>query len=382
MELPTISAMLDGVPIDPTQLTDIVRRATGLDDAEIDTIQSRPAAHRVENMTTAALTHVFGTLSDGTPWRVFAKTLRPAWHAPMWADIPPAFHDEVKRSLDWHDEPRIYRGPLADDLPGDLRLPRLHGVDETDDRITLWLEDIDDTTPWDVARYRRTARALGRLAGRWAEQRAVDELPGIRRRTMAQLFHGKISNADIPALADDSLWESSAVRAATETQGDLRGDLRRLAEVAPALVEAYKRLPHGLAHGDATPDNLREPGTGDIVAIDLSYVCPAPLGSDLSQLLVGRFESGAATEQDLEAIPAALLPAYCDGLAEEGADVDPGEVEAGWAIALAVRSVFSALLVDHRADLDRVALDELLASRAAACRFGLDLALRVADRIA
>ncbi len=381
MPSPTISAELEGVPVGPARLTEVVRGATGRDDAEVASVETRGAAHRVENMTTAALTHVSGTLTDGMPWRVFAKTLRPAWHAPLWAQIPPAFHEQVRRTLDWQDEPRIYRGPLGDDLPGELRLPQLYGLDETDQRITLWLEDVDDTTGWDLARYQRTARHLGQLAGRWPEERARESLPGIRRRTMAQLFHGKISHADIPALADDTLWETPAVRAATAEHGDLRGDLQRLAEVAPALVEAYEELPHGLAHGDATPDNLREPGSGDIVAIDLSYVCPAPFGSDLSQLLVGRFESVAATEHDLQSIQAALLPAYCNGLAEEGVDADPQQVESGWAIALAVRSVFSALLLDHRPDLDETARAELLAGRAAACRFGLDLALQVANRI-
>lgn len=370
----------DSVSLDPDRLAEVVKRATGRANSDIAMIDVRQATHRVENMTTAALTHVAGTLIDGTPWRIFVKTLRPAWHAPSWSQIPPHFHEQVRRSLDWEDEPRIYTGPLSREMPGNLRLPTLYGVDKTDDRIVLWLEDVDDSTPWDVARYQRTAHHLGRLAGRWSEHRAVEQL-GVRRRTMRQLFHGKISHADIPALGDDALWETQAARAATTAHGDLRGDLRRLAEVAPALVEAYEELPHALAHGDATPDNLREPGSGGIVAIDLSYVCPAPLGADLSQLLVGRFESGAATQRDLDAIHTVLLPAYCDGLAEEGLEVDPQLVEAGWAIALAVRSVFSALLLDHRSDLDPAARDELLARRAVACRFGLDLALGVADRI-
>lgn len=382
MPSPTICAALDGVPVAPARFTEIVRRATGREGVELASIETRPAAHRVANMTTAALTHVSGTLTDGTPWRVFAKTLRPCWHAPTWADIPPAFHDQVRTSLDWQDEPRIYGGPMAADLPGDLRLPRLYGIDESDERITLWLEEVDDTTSWDIGRYERTARHLGRLAGRWSEARAVESLPGIRRRRMAVLFHGKMTHVDIPALADDALWETPALRAATAAHGDLRGDLRRLAAAGPALVELYEELPHRLAHGDATPDNLHEPGSGDIVAIDLSYVCPAPLGADLSQLLVGRFESGAATEDDLAAIQAVLLPAYCDGLADEGVDADPLQVEAGWAIALAVRSVFSALLVDPGLELDDDAREQLLAGRAAACRFGLDLALEVAGRIA
>jgi hypothetical protein len=149
----------------------------------------------------------------------------------------------------------------------------------------------------------------------------------------------------------------------------------------PILVEAYEDLPPALAHGDATPDNLHEPTPGDTVAIDLSYVGPAALGSDLSQLLVGRFESGAATEHDLAAIRATLLPAYLDGLADEGLNVEPDLVKAGWAIALAIRSVFTALLVDHHPDRDPTARDQLLARRALTCRFGLDLALDVANRL-
>jgi len=366
--------------LDPGRLAEAVQRLTGRADAEIATVEARPAAHRVDNMTTAALTHVSGTLVDGTPWRLFVKTLRPAWRAPLWDQIPPTFHDSVRRELNWEDEPRIYTGPLSDDLPGDLRLPELYAIDRDDELISLWLEDVADTTPWDVDRYRRTAHHLGRLAGRWTEDRAAEQL-GVRRRTMKELFHGKISHADIPALADDALWETPGVLAATAAHGDVRGDLRRLAAVAPDLVEAYEGLPHALAHGDATPDNFRESGSGDIIAIDVSYVSPAPLGSDLSQLLVGRIESGAATADEFQSVTTTILPAYLDGLAQEGTHANPDAVEAGWAIALAVRSVFSELILDHRPDMDQAGRRELLARRALACRFGLDLALRVARRI-
>jgi hypothetical protein len=294
--------------------------------------------------------------------------------------VPPFAQEEVRRTLDWRDEPRVYTSRLAEDLPPGLRLPDLYAVDEDEQRITLWLEEVTDTQPWGPARYQRAARQLGRLAGRWPEHRVASEL-GLRRRPPAELFFGKITHVDLPALADDALWDTPAVRAATARHGDLRGDLDRLAAAAPGLVEAYEHLPHALAHGDATPDNLHEPAPGDTVAIDLSYVGPAALGSDLGQLLVGRFESGAATEDDLDAIGTTLLPAYLEGLADEGVDIDPQVVEAGWAISLAVRSVFSALVVDHRPDLDPTARDRLLARRALTCRFGLDLALTTANRL-
>lgn len=380
MQSPTVSAALDGGAVDPVRLTEVVRRATGRDGARIASVETRPAAHRVENMTTAGLTHVSGTLTDGTPWRLFAKTLRPAWRSPMWNDIPPVFHEQVKRTLDWHDEPRIYRGPLVDDLPDGLRLPRLYGLDETEERITLWLEEVDDAGPWNMARYERSARRLGRLAGRWPEARAVEQL-GVRRHPLPQLFHGKVRHADIPALAEDPMWEEPALRAACARHGDLRADLDRLAEVAPALAAVSEELPHALAHGDAAPANLHEPGSGEVVAIDLGMMQNAAVGSDLGQLFVGRFDAGLATEAELAAIAAVVLPAFCAGLADEGQDIDPELVKAGWAISMAVRSVFS-LPVVHRPDLDEAARGELLTRRAAACRFGIDLALEVEGCIA
>ncbi|MGE4164265.1 MAG: hypothetical protein AB7G23_21305, partial [Vicinamibacterales bacterium] len=146
----------------------------------------------------------------------------------------------------------------------------------------------------------------------------------------------------------------------------------------PALLAGLRTIPTGVCHGDATPDNFREPGDGAIVALDWSYGHAGQAGSDLGQLLVGRFESGAADVEEIPAIAAAILEGFTDGLAAEGAAATVDEVRAAWATHLAVRSVFSALVLDHRPDLEGDARAELLRRRAAVARFGLDLALEVA----
>jgi hypothetical protein len=114
-----------------------------------------------------------------------------------------------------------------------------------------------------------------------------------------------------------------------------------------------------------------------MVAIDWSYGHVGPLGSDLGQLTVGRIESGAGSADDLEPIFAAILHAYVEGLAERHR-VRPEHIELAGATYLAIRSVFSALLIDHRPDLDAEASAALVRRRAAMARFGLDLALRLA----
>jgi hypothetical protein len=328
-----------------------------------------PLGHRVENLTTRSLDWAAGTLPDGSDASVVVKVLQPASASPSFAQIPPQFHDRVLAELNWLDEPRVYRSGLAEAMPDGLRMPVVHAIDELPDSVTLWLEHVPDVTPWDVDRYRRSAAALGRLAARWPGVTAVEQL-GMGHRPLGALFFGKILNHDLAIQADDAFWEDATIASAVDASH--RADLVRLAEHMPTMIDALDALPRGMCHGDATPDNLREPGDRTIVAIDWSYGSVEALGSDLGQLLVGRFERGAETN-DVEVVAAAILEGFLDGV---GGASDAASVERAFATHLAIRSVFSALVVDHRPDLDDDARAALLARRAKVARFGLDLALR------
>lgn len=353
-----------------------VARAATASVAPVATSASEPLRHRVENLTTSRLDRVQLTLDDGTSLTVVAKTLRPASAAPAFASIPPEHHQQVLEDLHWLDEPDVYRSGLGDALPAPLRMPKMHLVDETaDGLITLWMEDVDDVVPWSLDRYRRTAKALGVLAGRWSGPDAADAF-GLHERSIERLFHGKIVHLDLPMQADDAFWSDPHVQAAIDDRH--RSDLARLAEVVPALLAQLPTLPNGICHGDATPDNFREPGDGSMVALDWSYGHVGQVGSDLGQVLVGRFESGAAEVEEIPAIADAILDGFVDGLAAEGSTATVDEVRVAWATHLAVRSVFSALVLDHRPDLEGDARADLLRRRAAVARFGLDLALDVA----
>jgi hypothetical protein len=237
------------------------------------------------------------------------------------------------------------------------------------------MEDVDDVATWDLARYRRTAEALGALGGRWCDGGAEARFD-LRPRDIARLFFGKIVHHDIPLQAADEFWDAPEISAGVDSEH--RRDLVELAAVIPLLLGRLALVPNGVCHGDATPDNFREPAVGDIVALDWSYAHVGELGSDLSQLFVGRFESGAASIDDVEPIARTEFDGYCAGLARSGAEVDPTLVETAWAVHLAVRSVFSALVLDHRPDLGEVERLDLIQRRARVARFGIDLALRIA----
>lgn len=363
----------------PPGLVEALREATGRSDVRVGEWSANPADHRVENMTTASLTRYRGVLADGTDWRLFAKVLHPASCAPAWCQIPEEFRAQVLIDLDWLDEPRVMGGGLSGDLPVGFRMPSLWHVEHDAERLTLWLEDVDDTTPWDLPRYRRTAASLGALHARWPEERAGTGA-GLRRRDLMSLLVGKVAHHDLPIQAEDAFWALPEIAAAVDARH--RPDLARLAREAPLLIEHAARLPHGAAHGDATPANFLEPGDGTIVAIDWSYGSAAPPGADLGQLLIGRFESGDEDPALASTIADTIVDGYLDGAASEGSRLDRHDVELGFATHLAVRSVFSALVVDHRPDLDDAGRAELTARRARTGRFGLDLAFRALDRLA
>jgi hypothetical protein len=353
------------------QLTPIVRRALDRSDAEIDRWELVPADHCVDNMTTERLDRVRGSLDDGTPWSLFAKTLHPASASPHWALIPDFAHADLLRELDWRDEPRAYRCGLTADVPDGLRMPRLWHLDEDDDRIVLWLEDVEDRAVWDLPTYRRAAEGLGRLAGRWPQRRVDAEL-GLRRRRLAEYVDGKVVHAVLPWLADDATWSDPMVAAATASDPDLRSDLARLADDLPDLVGRLDDTDHALGHGDATPANILDDGT-DLVLVDWSYGSSMAGGTDLAQLVAGAYDGRAEGDVGLMApVHDIVVDAYCAGLAAEGAAVAPGDVVLAYLVTLAVRSALTALDLSHVADLPEERRAALLHQRVALARLALD----------
>lgn len=328
-----------------------------------------PVDHRVENMTTARLDRCEVAFADGGTAKLFVKVVQPAWKWPGWEEIPEQFRPMVLADIDHRDEPRIYRSGIGERLPAPLRMPIVWHVEEREESIELWLEDVADSGTWDLDRYHEVAAALGRFSA--AFDQPVLEAAGWRGRDFRNLFYGKIVNYDLAILRTDEFWEQPAVRAAADDR--TRDDLEWLAGVMPARLDRLPTLPQVAMHGDATPDNFRLPGDGTIVAIDWSFASWAPPGSDLGQLFIGRFETGAADVDDAPAILETIVDGYLAGA--EGR-FDRATVEEAFATTLAVRSLFSALVVDHRPDLDAEALHDLTVRRGRVARVGLDLARR------
>lgn len=335
-----------------------------------------PLHHRVENMTTARLERRSGPLADGTPWSVVVKTLQPASAHWSFEEIPSEFHAEVLEDLDWRAEPHVYRSGLGAALPPPMRMPEVHAiVEDGPGLVSIWMEDVDDVGPWDLPRHGRTAAALGALGGRWTGEQAADAF-GLGGRDIGNLFCGKVLNHDLPMQADDAFWDDPVVAETVDEHH--RRDLGRLADAIPGLLAAARAAATNACHGDASPDNFREPGDGTIVALDWSYGHVGVLGSDLAQLLAGRFASGAAGDADPEPVADTVFEGYLDGLDRAGRSVDAAQVRLGFALHLAVRFAFCALPLEHHDGLDDEDRRRVLTPRARLARFAIDQALALA----
>ena len=201
---------------------------------------------------------------------------------------------------------------------------------------------------WDLARYAEAARRLGRLAGRTHRNGLPGDAPplfgGLR-----MLWAMRITNTLIPVLRDDATWRHPLMAAVDASDPALRDDLLALAGQVPSILDAFDRLPRGLAHGDACPQNLLpDPESrGDFVAIDWGFANLAPLGSDLVQLLAGRADDGELAADDLPPIQDTILAAYLDGLRDERVDTSPVPVHQAFLAGLVVGKAFSALPLER-----------------------------------
>jgi hypothetical protein len=127
------------------------------------------------------------------------------------------------------------------------------------------------------------------------------------------------------------------------------------------------------AHGDACTDNLLLTGADDdIVLIDFGFWGAAPVGFDLGQLLLGEIQLGRRPARTLPDLEQACLPAYVQGLRDEGCTTPAHQVRRAHAIAMTIFHAIPSIPYEHRTGAGPE-LRPLFANRAAMTRSILDL---------
>jgi hypothetical protein len=314
-----------------------LRRHLGRPALVVEQTTSRPLGHQIATATTAGLTRVRADCRDGDEQlsvHLVVKGLHSARHG-LPPSMPPAVRARLDRLIPWRLEADAYAADLGRVMPPGLRMPDLVAVHEQDDdRLTLWLLDVDPLdTPWTDDDISRAATGLARLAVRRADLPsfgAGDFLLDYRDRMLGEWA--------VPRLLMPESWDHPLF--ALPEVAALRAEVTALAGRVAAVhadVAAFPRLP---AHGDATPMNLLRPRSApeEFVLIDWGTATDAPIGYDLVPLVFGRAESGLAPPGEVPGLLGTAVGAYTRGLAAEGVHVSEDVVR---------RAVVSAAMVRY-----------------------------------
>jgi hypothetical protein len=318
--------------LDRSTLEPIVARAVGRPVA-IGEWRSVPFSYQVTNALSAGIFRISGAAADGADWSTVLKVLEPAYDV-LLGRFPAANRALLEDAYLWDREVRVYESGLFDRLPTGFAAPRALAIDRRADQCWLWLEDLGtDDARWDVARYALAARHLGRFNGAYPE--GEFDAPWLTRGWIRTwLATGFGSRAQI-VLDNDAIWGHPIVRGGFAD--GTRDRLRRLWPRRMTVVDRLDARPSTLCHLDAFRKNLFD-RDGETVAIDWSYIGPAPIGAEVGHLVMGSV-AFAEHGHDTGALAAASLDAYLAGLRDSGWTGDETAVREGFALS-AIRWVF------------------------------------------
>ena len=365
--------LLGPADVSDETLTAIVGDSLGTE-VELISCDVEVAAYALESLTTAGRYWVRGTARHSagvSPYTLFVKVVQ-SWSRTVHFQVPEELRELALRSLPWFVEPRVYRSRLGECLPPGLSMPRAHAVIDLDEEsASLWLQAVDvDPTDWSPATFRRAAHLLGRLAASPAvRQVGTLGVKGIVR----DYANGRVAYQLLPALRSEELWRHPVISEAFTPE--LRTRLLAAAETLPGVLDELDGAPLGSAHGDACPLNLliANGAPDDFVMIDFGRWCEAPLGFDLSQLLLGEVQLGHRPASELVELEDICLRAYVDGLHAEGCEISLEAVRRTHALLMLLFWGMSAVPMEVLTGPTTPVSAAAVRERARAAAFVLDL---------
>jgi hypothetical protein len=347
-----------------------------LHEDEVELLDSRvdPVDYDLPAITTGGRWWVSGhatTQCAKAPYRFFVKQVQSWSRSPFFQFVPEHLQEWAASTVPWKTEAEVYRSDFGSLLPEGLSTPRSLGVYDLDDTSSaIWLEEVvSQPATWDRSRYERAAYLLGRFSG----SRALAPLQDLRDIdwTLNTYVTGRLQVQVQPILMSDEVWQHPLCAAFDD---ELRERLRRTVVEGAALGAEADALPYLLSHGDACPNNLMAGEQDDeLVMIDFGFWGGAPVGFDLTQLLVGDIQIGKRDADDLAELDEAIVASYVAGLRAEGCEIPEAQVWRGHALCLLIMTGLSTVPFDL---FERPINDEtfrIAADRAKLARYSLDL---------
>jgi hypothetical protein len=326
------------------ELQSALRRELDRPGLVVDAVACSAVDHEITAPATESLSSVaVAALDDSGPLvlRLVVKVLQSAARG-LPPQMPPEDRERIAASIPWRLEWEVYAGDTAERMPDGMRLPRLYAaVEHADDRISLWLEDVDPLgAAWTVQDLARAAEGLGRLTVRRIDQQLPNRPP---TTFVAHYAANAVQHWAVPLLRGERLWAHPAI--GQPSVAALRPDLLRLAERVDDLLASLSAVPCVNTHGDPTPMNLLRPRSApqEFVLVDWGTAALGPLGWDVVPLVFGPAENGTAPPADLPDRLAVAVPAFARGLAREGMQVPERAVADAVRACALIRYPFTSL---------------------------------------
>lgn len=190
---------------------------------------------------------------------MFCKVLQHLRHWPMLHVVPAEVRKEFADEFPWRLELVMWEPDFASRLPRNMRVPRLYLVEDLgDDRLRLWMEDIQESgRAWDLNTFRRAAGGLGGMAALRSDPALLARVGDLEGQGLRKYVNTRVRMSAQPLLGSDELWQHPLLH---DNGGDkLRADLIELAAQVDAMLDRLDALPQSLPHGDASPQNLLVP---------------------------------------------------------------------------------------------------------------------------
>jgi hypothetical protein len=365
---------LGAADVSDQELATMVASHLGQDSVELLESSADPVDYDLPAITTGGRWWVSGHAEaecGRVPFRFFVKQVQSWDRHPFFAFVPEEFRELAVAGVPWKTEAEVYRSDVARRLPQGLSAPRALGVFDLDaSSSAIWIEEVPTRlADWDRQRYERAAHLLGRLSA----SPELAPLAGLRDVdwSLTMYANGRLAVQVVPLLMGEELWQHPLCAAFDD---ELRGRLRAAASRAGELAAEADALPSLLCHGDACPNNLL-PGELDdeFVMIDFGFWGSAPVGFDLTQLLVGEVQVGRRGAHDLADLDEAVVAAYVEGLRAEGCTIPEEQVRRGHALCLLLMTGLSAVPFDLFNAPMTPEIRRTAADRAAVARYALDL---------
>jgi hypothetical protein len=360
--------------VSDTELAGMVATSLQVDRVELLTSIAEVAPYDLEALTTAGRYWVHGTARHAggdSPYRFYVKVVQSWERSPIFAFVPEDIREAALAGLPWRREPQVYRSDLALRLPAGLSMPACYGVFDVDDlSAAIWLETIDAMqASWDTDRFRAAAYLLGRLAAS-STVAPVASIAGVGNVPRQYAF-GRLAHQVLPPLRGADIWNHPLVSATFDD--DLRKDLTAAAEALPEYLDELDDVPDGTLHGDACTRNLLVTSNNGFVVIDFGFWGRGPLGFDLTQLLMGEVQMGERPAAELAVLEQACLPAYRQGLLDEGVEMSESRLRRAHALLMLEFAGLSAVPLEFLDGPPTPERQRIAAERAESARFILDL---------